>query len=79
MCRPPRRKLAVLERDGARQGGAEGAVGVGDAVGEVDLVAVPDRAEGVGQQLVAEVAAGVLDLDPLDEVAGRIGVARARR
>jgi len=62
------RQLAVLEGDGARQGGADGPVGVADLVGQVDVVAVPDGSERVREELVAQVGPGVLELHPLDEV-----------
>ena len=44
------RQRAVLQGDGARQGGADGPVGVADLVGQVDVVAVPHRPEGVGER-----------------------------
>jgi hypothetical protein len=50
---------------------------VGDVVVELDVVAVPDGPEGVGEQAVAELGPRHLQLDLVDEAGGVAGAGRA--
>ena len=66
----PRGGSSPYSRAMAPERGAGGPVRVVDLVGQLDVVAVPHRPEGVGQQLVTQLGPWVLQLDPLDEAPG---------